>query len=105
MLRFEEAELTALWWTLLGLDSFSISGLNVTAIVKKDFVDDKLVLKEFTSITFDKIELETNEDGIIISGLLRKVVDFAMNLVNKFGNFALEEFILPYVGAYFSAFI
>jgi hypothetical protein len=104
-LRFEEAELTALWWTLLGLDSFSISGLNVTAMVKKDFVDEKLVLKEFSSITFDKIELETNEDGIIISGLLRKVVSFAMNLVNKYGNFALEEFILPYVGAQLSGII
>jgi hypothetical protein len=55
-LNFDETRLTTLWWTLLNFESFELTGLNVTAIARVSG-DDDWRIDEFSSVTFDSVDL------------------------------------------------
>lgn len=90
-LNFDETRLTTLWWTLLNFESFELTGLNVTAIARVSG-DDDWRIDEFSSVTFDSIDLQLGDEGIV---MLQMIVDGVIPVINYFGNFVIEEFVLP----------
>lgn len=93
-LNFTDTRITTLWWTLVGFDTFEVTGLNVTAIAKVT-EDDQWRIDEFSSLTFGHMDMNMTDEGF---ELLRKMQDWKMAVNNKFGNFILEEFVIPAAG-------